>query len=67
MKIDFKHSQQTDLPKIVGTYNSTIDSRLVTADLEPVTIESKQTWFDAHKPNRRPLWIIEMNGWMDEF
>jgi phosphinothricin acetyltransferase len=62
MKIDFKHSQQTDLPKIVGTYNSTIDSRLVTADLEPVTIESKQTWFDAHKPNRRPLWIIEMNG-----
>jgi phosphinothricin acetyltransferase len=62
MKIDFKHSQQTDLPKIVGTYNSTITSRLVTADLEPVTIESKQTWFDAHKPNRRPLWIIEMNG-----
>jgi phosphinothricin acetyltransferase len=62
MKIDFKHSQQTDLPKIVATYNSTIDSRLVTADLEPVSVENKQAWFDAHKPNRRPLWIIEMNG-----
>jgi L-amino acid N-acyltransferase YncA len=62
MKIDFIHAQQIDLQKIVGTYNSTIDSRLVTADLEPVSIESKQAWFDAHTPNRRPLWIIEMNG-----
>ena len=62
MNITFTHAQQSDLIKIVGTYNSTIASRLVTADLEPVSTESKQHWFDAHSPNRRPLWIIEIDG-----
>lgn len=62
MKIDFRHAQQSDLPKIVSTYNSTVPSRLVTADLEPVSVESKQAWFDAHSPNRRPLWTIEVGG-----
>ena len=68
MKIEFIHAQQTDLPKIVSTYNSTVASRLVTADLEPVSVESKQAWFDAHSLNRRPLWIILVDnnyaGWM---
>ncbi len=68
MKIDFIHAQQNDLKKIVDTYNSTVESRLVTADLEPVTTASKQMWFDAHSPNRRPLWIILTDstyaGWM---
>ncbi|MBL7935400.1 MAG: N-acetyltransferase, partial [Bacteroidia bacterium] len=58
----FTHAQQNDLPKIVSTYNSTVASRLVTADLEPVSVESKQAWFDAHTPNRRPLWIVTLNG-----
>jgi L-amino acid N-acyltransferase YncA len=62
MQINFLIAQQTDLPKIVSTYNSTVASRLVTADLEPVTVESKQVWFDAHTPNRRPLWVIEVDG-----
>lgn len=62
MKIDFIHAQQIDLPKIVATYNSTIVSRLVTADLEPVSVESKQAWFDAYSSNRRPLWVIEVDG-----
>ena len=62
MKIDFINAQQTDLQKIVSTYNSTIESRLVTADLEPVSVESKQAWFDAHSANRRPLWIVKFDG-----
>ncbi len=62
MNINFIHAQINDLPKIVKTYNSTVASRLVTADLEPVTVESKQAWFDAHTPNRRPLWIVEVDG-----
>ena len=62
MTINFIHAQQSDLLKIVGTYNSTVASRLVTADLETVSVESKQAWFDAHNANRRPLWIIEVDG-----
>lgn len=60
--IEFNVAQKNDLLKIVSTYNSTVASRLVTADLEPVSVESKQAWFDAHSANRRPLWMIEVNG-----
>lgn len=61
MTIEFLPAQQHDLQRIVATYNATIASRLVTADLEPVTTESKQTWFEAHHA-QRPLWIVLCNG-----
>jgi len=60
--IEFKYATQQDLHKIVATYNSTVPSRLVTADLEPVSVESKQHWFETHTTNRRPLWIILVDG-----
>jgi phosphinothricin acetyltransferase len=60
--IDFRHATIEDLPAIVAIYNSTIPSRLVTADLEPVTVESRQAWFTAHKPHARPLWVVEERG-----
>ena len=47
-----------DLPVIVEIYNSTIPSREVTADTEPVSVASRQGWFDEHNPERRPLWVI---------
>jgi L-amino acid N-acyltransferase YncA len=63
-----------DLPVIVGIYNSTIASREVTADTEPVSVESRAAWFAEHTPERRPLWVIhadddksdhpEVIGWM---
>jgi len=62
MAISFEIAKTTDLPKIVATYNSTIPSRLVTADLEPVSIESKMAWFLAHDPGYRPLWLVLKNG-----
>lgn len=52
----------SDLPAIVDIYNSTISSRMVTADIEPVTIESKQLWFSEHSPQMRPLWVMEHGG-----
>ena len=47
-----------DLPRIVEIYNSTIASREVTADTEPVSLESRLAWFAEHNPQRRPLWVI---------
>jgi phosphinothricin acetyltransferase len=35
---------------------------MVTADLEPVSVESKRAWFENHNHNNRPLWIIEHEG-----
>lgn len=51
-----------DLPVIVDIYNSTISGRMVTADLEPVSVESRLPWFHAHQPARRPLWVAEQDG-----
>ncbi len=51
-----------DLPRIVEIYNSTVASRMVTADLEPVSVESRLHWFEEHCPDSRPLWVVERDG-----
>ena len=53
---------RADLPSIVAIYNSTVASRMVTADTEPVTVASRECWFDEHQPDRRPLWVTEQDG-----
>jgi phosphinothricin acetyltransferase len=60
----FRHRLATldDLPAIVAIYNSTVASREVTADTEPVSVESRLPWFHDHVPGRRPLWVIEETG-----
>lgn len=60
--ITFRIATLEDLPKIVDIYNSTIPSRMVTADTEPVTVEDRLKWFHEHQPDRRPLWVVEMEG-----
>jgi L-amino acid N-acyltransferase YncA len=54
----YRNATQNDLSSIVEIYNSTIASRVVTADLERVTVESKQRWFDEHSIDKRPLWMV---------
>jgi phosphinothricin acetyltransferase len=67
--IKFRDAQIEDLKKIVEIYNSTIPSRMATADTEPVSVEDRLTWFNNHNPTKRPLWVIEDNanqiiGWV---
>ncbi|MEA3120024.1 MAG: hypothetical protein QOI13_3294 [Paraburkholderia sp.] len=59
MTLNYRDAALDDLPAIVAIYNSTIASRQVTADLEPVSVESRLAWFHAHGPLARPLWVIE--------
>jgi L-amino acid N-acyltransferase YncA len=47
-----------DLPAIVVIYNAAIPGRMATADLVPVTIDSRSTWFVKHCAETRPLWIL---------
>ena len=57
-----------DLPAIVAIYNTSVPSRMVTADLEPVTVASRLKWFEEHSPNHRPLWVAldgkQIMGWI---
>ena len=53
---------EADLPAIVAISNSIIPGRMVTADLEPVTVDSRRPWLQAHDPARRPVWVAEEGG-----
>ncbi|MHA6481433.1 N-acetyltransferase family protein [Paenibacillus sp. strain BS8-2] len=57
-RYEMMDATEKHLGRIVEIYNSTIAGRRVTADLEPVSVESKRAWFDAHSPNERPIWIV---------
>jgi L-amino acid N-acyltransferase YncA len=60
--LQFRDATINDLSRIVEIYNSTIAGRMVTADTEPVSVESRRAWFDEHEPASRPLWIVMNNG-----
>jgi L-amino acid N-acyltransferase YncA len=51
-----------DLASIVEIYNSTIPSRIVSADTEPVSVEQRLPWFREHDPSRRPILVAEEEG-----
>ena len=62
--MSFTHRSATreDLAPIVAIYNATIPSRQVTADTEPVSVESRVEWFEDHNPGFRPLWVVGIEG-----
>ncbi|HEY9803748.1 MAG TPA: N-acetyltransferase family protein [Leptolyngbyaceae cyanobacterium] len=57
-----RHAITSDLPAIVAIYNAAVPSRMATADLEPVSVESRLAWFGGRSPTTRPLWVIEQDG-----
>ncbi|UAL52102.1 GNAT family N-acetyltransferase [Metabacillus dongyingensis] len=58
MSLPIRKAVIGDLPAIVEIYNSTIESRAVTADLTPVTVADRAGWFHQHT-DQRPLWVME--------
>lgn len=57
--LNYRNANPSDLKIIVEIYNSTIASGTVTADTEPVSVDSKCKWFKEHNPTNRPLWMIQ--------
>jgi len=57
-----RHAIESDLPAIVEIFNASIPGRLATAVIEPVTIEQRRDWFDAHSADHYPLWVCELEG-----
>jgi phosphinothricin acetyltransferase len=66
MKI--RDAVEADLPAIVAIYNAAIATRMSTAQLEPVTAESRRRWLNEHSPDRHPFWVSELDdeiaGWL---
>ena len=66
MKI--RDAVESDLPAIVEIYNAAVPGRIATADLKPVSVESRLLWYREHSPNSLPIWVIESEqnivGWL---
>jgi len=67
--INYRIAQLNDLEAMMVIYNSTIASRMVTADTTPVLASEKVSWFWEHAPEKRPLLVVEnaagvMLGWV---
>jgi|ERR1700731_22495 len=60
MKI--RDAVEADLPAIVTIYNAAVATRIATAQLELVTVESRRNWLTEHSPDRHPFWVAEIDG-----
>ena len=54
-----RNAHAEDLTQIVAIYNAAIPARLATGDLIPVSVESREPWFKAHRPDKYPLIVAE--------
>ena len=63
-----RDARESDLSAIVDIYNATVTTRMVTAELEPTTVEARLPWFREHGPDRHPLWVLQVDqqiaGWL---
>jgi phosphinothricin acetyltransferase len=57
-----RDAAREDLEAITAIFNSTVASRMVTANITEVTVESRRPWFEAHIPGKMPLWVAEEEG-----
>ena len=51
-----------DLPAVIAIYNAAIATRMATAQLEQVTVESRKNWLNDHSPGEYPFWVLEADG-----
>jgi len=61
MEVKTRIATEEDLPAITEIYNQAIALQSATADISPVSMESRRTWLKEHSPNQHPVLIAE-NG-----
>jgi L-amino acid N-acyltransferase YncA len=60
--MSLRDAAESDLPAITEIFNATIPSRMVTAELEPLSVTDRLPWFREHSPDRHPIWVMELDG-----
>ena len=60
--ITIRDAEAADLPAILEIYNTAIATRTATAQLEPVTLESRKEWLNDHAADEYPFWVLEIGG-----
>ena len=60
--MNIHYAKEIDLPAIIEIYNAAIAGRLATADLNPISVESRLDWFQSHSSVKYPIWVIDYQG-----
>jgi phosphinothricin acetyltransferase len=60
--ITYRLATPEDASFLAELQNAFIPSGVITAQIEPYTVENRRAWLAAHTPNRRPCWIVLYNG-----
>jgi len=61
-EVHIRTAEISDLPKIVAIYNQAVPTRRSTANTIPWTVESRTPWFTEHEPDKRPIFVAEVDG-----
>jgi phosphinothricin acetyltransferase len=61
-EMNIRDAREADLPAIIRIYNAAIVTRISTAQLETVTLETRRDWLKDHSPDRHPFWVFEIGG-----
>src|SRR6266487_3354376 len=61
-EVKIRDAVEADLPAIIEIYNAAVATRVSTAQLEPVTVESRRDWLSEHSSDRYPFWVAEIDG-----
>ena len=62
MDLTIREASTADLPAIVDIYNQSIPGGWSTADTQPIQVEDRVEWFRKFDPEKRPIWVAEVNG-----
>lgn len=57
-----REATEADLPAIVDIYNQSIPGGWSTADTRPIAVADRVEWFRKFDPNKRPIWVAEIDG-----
>lgn len=62
MDFEIRDARPDDLAAIVEIYNQSIPAGWSTADTTPITVDQRREWFQSFVPDRRPIWVAEVEG-----
>jgi len=67
MIMEIRIAEERDLPQIVAIYNQAVARGGMTADLIPLTVDERRTWFAEHTGKNHPIWVLQTDemvaGW----
>ena len=60
--MNIRIAEWKDIESLVDIYNQAVELGQKTADLQPVTVNSRKQWFENHKPDKYPILVAEFNN-----